>query len=170
MPYVCRACIPLYFEENKEKVLKKAASDVRKKERQRLNKKKEELMTLSDWLKIAQTHFNAFIRERDKGLCCIACQKPIKGMVHAGHYFSVGAFPELRFDEDNVHSSCNQCNTYFAGNLIEYGENLPKKIGTERYEALKARRNIPKQYTIPEIKELIELYKKKLRDLKKNSR
>lgn len=169
MPYVCRACIPLYFEENKDKVLKKAASDVQKKERQRLNKKKEELMTLSDWLKIAQTHFNAFVRERDKDFPCITCGE-FRKHNDAGHFLTVGSHPELRFNEDAVHKQCVWCNRHKHGDAVNYAINLPKRIGQERFDALLAQRNTPKQYTIPEVKDLIELYKGKLRDLKKNSR
>lgn len=168
MPYVCRACIPLYFEENKEKVLKKAASDVRKKERQRLNKKKEELMTLSDWLKIAQRYFNKFIRLRDKDEPCISCGAYVKGASgHASHFKAVGSAPSLRFDEGNCFKSCVQCNYFKGGHLAEYRRRLIEKVGIEEVERLDRQANEPLQLTIPEVKELIEHYKGKIKELEK---
>jgi len=38
---------------------------------------KDDLMTLQDWFKIAQQHFNRYINLRDKGNVCISCQKRI---------------------------------------------------------------------------------------------
>ena len=176
MPQVCKGCIMDYFKEYKSDIVVKAKKDAKKRskqaERKRIDKMREELMTLSDWMKIAQRHFNAYIRERDKKCydnVCLACLKPIRGVSHAGHYYSVGAFPELRFDEMNCHACCPSCNLYKSGNLIEYTLNLPKRIGQDEFDALRSRRNKPKNYTIPEIKDIIEKYKNKLKELNNNS-
>ena len=107
-------------------------------------KRKKELMTLQDWLKICQTHFNKYIRLRDKGNNCISCNKPAK-KENAGHYRSVGGNPELRFNEENVYLQCEFCNSYQHGNLIEYRKNLVKKIGLERVEWLEGKHE-PKKY------------------------
>ena len=66
---------------------------------------KKELMSLQDWLKLAQMTFNKRIRHRDKGLNCISCDKPPK-KANAGHYFSQGGHSNVRFHEDNVHLQC----------------------------------------------------------------
>ena len=72
-------CAQLLAKEKSEK--KKAKEwNVRKKEL------KEGLMSLQDWIKIAQTHFNTYIRLRDKGNVCISCEKPAK-KENAGHFF-----------------------------------------------------------------------------------
>lgn len=39
---------------------------------------KEDLKTLQDWLKEAQTIFNKYIRLRDMGLPCVSCGQPPK--------------------------------------------------------------------------------------------
>jgi hypothetical protein len=71
---------------------------------------------------------------------CISCgQIKDEQYMHAGHYYSVGQYPGLRFDEDNCHGQCNHCNIFLHGNLIEYTYNLPLKIGTERFEKLRLR-------------------------------
>src|SRR5690606_27675959 len=86
----------------------------------RLRREKREarvrLRTLSDWMKLAQTAFNAYIRERDKAKPCISCNRFNDVKRNAGHYLSVGSHPELRFDESNVHAQCEHCNSFKSGN------------------------------------------------------
>lgn len=78
--------------------------------------------------------FHAYIRERDDGQPCISCGRYTT--LQAGHFYSGGKYPGLRFDSDNVHGQCLQCNYYLSGNLIEYQKNLRLKIGDERVEVL----------------------------------
>ncbi len=128
-------------------------------------KRKKELMTLSDWLKIAQVTFNKYIRERDKNNLCISCQT-IPKKKNAGHFRSVGGNPELRFEELNCHLQCEYCNTFKHGNLLEYRKHLINKIGLDKVEWLESNHE-PKKYSINEVKELIEHYKQKIKELKK---
>jgi hypothetical protein len=128
--------------------------------------KKKELMTLSDWLKIAQTTFNAYIRKRDKGNVCISCQKPAK-KENAGHFFNANNHYMVRFDEDNVHLQCEYCNTYLHGNLIEYRENLITKIGFYKFSILKHESDKTRKFSIDELKEIISVYKAKVKILEK---
>lgn len=75
----------------------------------------------------AQTVFNKFIRERDKDLPCISCQK---GRVeNAGHYLSQGHYSIFRFNELNTNGQCIRCNKWLSGNLIHYRTHLIEKIG-----------------------------------------
>jgi len=87
-------------------------------------------------LKQAQSAFNRYIRLRDEGLPCISCQRMHSGQIHAGHYRSVGAHPELRFNADNCHAQCMPCNTHLSGNIVNYRINLIDRIGIERVEAV----------------------------------
>lgn len=136
----------------------------KKEEKRSLNIVKESLKSHSDWLKDLQVVFNKFIRLRDNGLPCISCSTndPNK-QYDAGHYRSVGAHRELRFDENNVHKQCRKCNGYWGGNLIEYRKGLIKRIGLEEVERLEGI-NPPLKLTIPEIKEKIKYYKQKIKD------
>jgi hypothetical protein len=127
-------------------------------------KQREDLMTLQDWFKIAQTHFNKYIRLRDAGNLCITCQKKPK-KENAGHYFSAGTHTNVRFDEMNVHLQCEHCNTFLSGNLIEYGIHLEKKIGADEFTMLRERAYITRKYTKDELKELAEYYKAKCKEL-----
>ena len=82
----------------------------------------------------AQTVFNAWIRNRDKGKKCVSCGS--YNTEHASHYYSAGKHTNLRFNEDNVHLSCLKCNYFLHGNLIPYREELIRRIGLERVESL----------------------------------
>lgn len=129
---------------------------------------KERIKTRSEHLRDAQTAFNAFIRERDKNEPCISCGRHHNGQYHAGHYRSVGACPELRFCEFNVHKQCSVCNNHKSGNIVEYRINLVKKIGVEQVEWLEGSHE-PKKYTIEQIKSIQTEYKNKLRELKRGA-
>jgi len=165
MQKVCSYKCAIVFSNKKKKQKESKLWSKEKSER------KEKLLSYSDWLKAFQQVFNAYIRLRDKDLPCISCgaNEPTK-TYDAGHYRSVGAHPELRFNEDNVHKQCRKCNGYWGGNLIEYRKGLIKKIGVEKVEHLENFKNTLK-LTIPEIKEKIVEYKNKIKELKcqKNS-
>lgn len=86
--------------------------------------------------------FNKFIRVRDSKngyFTCISCKRTlqVKGkQCQAGHFYSGGKYPELKFNENNVHAQCLQCNYFEHGNLNLYRQNLIKKIGVEAVEEL----------------------------------
>ena len=138
----------------KEKSKKKKAKEwnVRKKEL------KEGLMTKSDWTKILQQLVNRYVRQRD-GNFCISCNKEVQGKIDAGHMFSVGNYPSVRFDLRNINSQCIKCNQYNGGSLLEYRKYLIKKIGISDFEDLDLKAHQNRQYSIPELKEMIEEYK-----------
>ncbi len=127
---------------------------------------KEKLMTKSDYLNIAQKVFNTYIRLRDKGKPCISCGQIDRGKRDAGHFFSVGAYPNLRFNENNVHAQCVHCNRDKHGNVKEYDLRLQKILSKEDYQNLLKQRHEPLKLSIDEVKELIAIYKQKIKELK----
>ena len=128
---------------------------------------KEKLMTKKDYLNILQKVFNTYIRIRDKGKPCISCDKFLKpNDINAGHFYSVGAYANLRFNELNVHNQCIECNLYKHGNVLEYSLRLPNRIGIDNYNLLQENRNTPLKIDIEEVKELIKIYKEKTKQLK----
>ena len=145
-------CNDLYFE-----FLKKQAQKKWNKEKKI---KKENLQTVQELMKLTQIVFNKWIRNRDKNTPCISCSNPVPKKINAGHYISSGKSKFLTFNEDNVHLQCEYCNTYLHGNLIDYRENLIKKIGLEKVEYLEKNRHKTKKYTREELKEIIKIYKK----------
>lgn len=130
-------------------------------------KKKVSNSDRSALAKKAQVAFNSFIRERDKDLSCISCDRHHQGQYHAGHYRSVGAAKQLRFNEINCHKQCAPCNNHKSGNITEYRINLIKKIGISNTEALE-NNNETRRYSIEEYKEIEALYKLKLKELVSN--
>lgn len=112
----------------------------------------------------AQDAFNEYIRERDKDLPCISCGRYHDGQYHAGHYRTVGAHPELRFNELNCHKQCAPCNNHKSGNIVEYRINLEQRIGPEKLAWLEGPHESQK-YTIDDLKEIYRLYKTKTKSL-----
>jgi hypothetical protein len=129
--------------------------------------RKENMITASQWRKMLQSSVNAYVRARDEGRLCISCNRQLKGKYDAGHYYSVGSYPNLRYDEMNIWGQCVHCNQHLHGNLIEYRTNLLQRIGEDGLARLDSLKNEPLKLTVPEIKDLIEVYKKKIRELKK---
>ena len=110
----------------------------------------------------ADLYFNKYIRLRDYGEPCISCDRYFKfDEMDAGHYRSKAAAPELRYNEDNVHAQCRECNSGFAsGNRKKYREKLILKIGIDRVEKLELYTS-PLKMTIDDIFNLRKKYKKK---------
>jgi len=146
-------CVRVWVESEKAKQWKKTKQ-----------KAKLDLMTLSDYLKLAQQVFNKWINLRDKGKPCISCDKPITGRVNASHFWNANNHYNVRFNEDNVHSSCITCNQFLSGNLLEYRTRLISKIGEQRFNILEAEARKTRKFTIDELKEIIATYKKKIKE------
>ena len=83
---------------------------------------------------LAQGAVNAYVRARDEGMPCISCgeMRPLQ----AGHYWSVGARPELRFNEANIHGQCSRCNVDLAGNREAFRAGIVDRLGSELADCL----------------------------------
>jgi hypothetical protein len=117
------------------------------------------------WKKKAQTEFNKYIRLRDHDQPCISCQKGagLSGKWNAGHYYTVGARGDLRFNEDNCHKQCEHCNSYNSGNIALYTPNLIAKIGIDRFNDLSVQEI--KNWRIEDFKMIHQKYKLKVKEL-----
>ncbi len=148
------------------KAAEKAAQKRKVKESRALREAKERIKPRSQWLKEVQSVFNRWIRLRDAKENCISCGRNHTGQWHAGHYKTVGANPELRFDERNVHKQCAPCNNHLSGNILNYRLGLIQRCGIETVEYLEGQHD-PKRYTIDDLKELKAYYQKKCKELEK---
>jgi hypothetical protein len=144
-------CVEIFVSEVKAKQWKKKKAEMKK-----------ELMTLSDYSNALQVVFNKWIRKRDEGLPCISCGT-LNGKRDCGHFYSVGNYPSVRFDEENCAAQCVHCNQFRGGNIHDYRVALYIKLGKEKFEALEKRAHESRKYSIPEIKEMIEKYKNLLK-------
>ncbi len=163
----------------------KAELALKKKQQQELAEQKDKLKArrlavkpLSYFKSQAQQAFNAFIRERDKDLPCISCGESNPPDLHGGqwdcgHFLSVGAHPELRFEEKNAYKQCKSCNGG-AGKFShknktvsqQYEESLIEKFGQELVDWL----NGPHEMTHYRREDYIKIrdeYREKTRSLKK---
>ncbi len=131
-----------------------------------LRKRKMDVKPIGYWRDKAQHAFNAFIRERDRDLGCVSCDKPANwnGQWHASHWKSVGARPDLRFNPDNCQKACSQCNLWLSGNPIPFKDELVRRIGVERVEALEGPQET-KRYRREDYQAIEAEYKAKLKEL-----
>ena len=138
----------------------------RKKAKREIKRMRENIKSVSQYRRELQKVFNEFIRLRDKNEPCISCGRTLPAKYDAGHFYSVGAYPNLRFNEDNVHGQCVECNQHRHGNLLEYAPRLTERIGFERASKLMVIRNEPLRLTLEEIKAKTEYYKNLVKEWK----
>lgn len=164
-----KCALDLAKQPANQQVARKA---IDQRERREIKVRKEKLKSRSDHLREAQAAVNEYVRLRDAHLSCISCdsmpsdQDLITGSRwDAGHYRSVGACPELRFEPLNIHRQCVKCNRNLSGNAIEYRIRLVKRIGADKVDWLEGPHEARK-YTVDEIKAIKAEYRAKTRELK----
>ena len=151
----------------------KARKAIAQRDRREIQVRKEKLKSRADHLREAQAAANEYVRLRDAHLPCISCDSMPNdndlmtgSRWDAGHYRSVGACPELRFEPLNIHRQCVKCNRNLSGNAVEYRIRLVQRIGAETVAWLEGPHE-PRKYTIEEIKTIKAEYRAKTRELKK---
>ena len=157
-PKKCKICAILFMPQRmgqkvcSPKCAMTFARDMSAKSRKVLEKAeraadKEKLLSLkplSYWADRAQKQVNRYVRLKEAGSHCISCGTPWDSTFQSGHYLSRGAHPELRFNLDNIHVQCIQCNHHRGGNASAYRINLVKLIGVDRVERLEGHNPLPK--------------------------
>jgi hypothetical protein len=149
-------CVRVWVEFEKAKTWKKTKA-----------KMKNDLETIQELIKATQIIFNKYIRLRDKGQVCISCQSKLKeGNVDAGHMWSAGGHSNLRFNEFNVNAQCSRpCNKDKAGDINNYRLGFVERYGIEKLNEIDALAKIERKFTKDELKELMQVYKKKIKDI-----
>ena len=162
-------CAVTIIRQRQEKKRKSFAQ----RERREIKVRKEKLKTRADHLREAQAAVNEYVRLRDAHLPCISCDSTPNdsdlmtgSRWDAGHYRSVGACPELRFEPMNIHRQCVKCNRNLSGNAVEYRIRLVQRIGAEKVAWLEGL-HTPCKYTVDEIKAIKAKYRAKTRELKR---
>jgi len=117
--------------------------------------------------------FSEFIRKRD-GLettgttewgMCITCGKRYHyKMLQAGHFIA-GRHNAGLFSEKGTHAQCYNCNINLKGNTLVYRRALIVKYGEGIDEQLEKEAQEIKQFTIPELEEMIISYKQIIKEL-----
>jgi hypothetical protein len=155
-------------QERKHKELAKV-------ERRKIKVRKEKLKSRADHLREAQAAVNEYVRLRDAHLPCISCDSTPNdddlmtgSRWDAGHYRSVGACPELRFEPLNIHRQCVKCNRNLSGNAVEYRIRLVLRIGADKVTWLEGP-HVPRKYDVEQIKAIKAEYRAKIRELKRRA-
>lgn len=175
----CRVCKELYTPRNSLQATcspvcewvrhRDIAAEESRKDAARTRAERRALMTYGDHAQETQDACNWYVRERDYFDPCISCgtEKP-NIQYAAGHYRSVGACPELRFELLNIHKQCNaNCNKARSGNSIEYRIRLVKKIGQEAVDWLEGPHEA-RHYTIEDLNSMKKEFRRMARDLKRS--
>lgn len=124
---------------------------------------RKDIRRKQDYEKLLEIIFNRFIRERDKDKPCISCGE-ITPLV-AGHFYPVGSYKNLRFDEHNVHGQCMKCNGFNHGDLKNYKIGLINRIGQDNFDNLVERSRVEAHFTSQEILAKTNKYKKILQKM-----
>ena len=159
-------CSPACAAIDAPRHMEKARKAIAQRDRREIQVRKERLKSRADHMREAQAAFNEWIRLRDADRPCVSCGRHHEGQYHAGHYRSVGANPELRFEPLNVWKQCAPCNTHLSGNLVNYRLSLLQLIGPEKVDSLEGPHPACK-HTVDEIKTIKAKYRAKTRELKR---
>ncbi|MBV7523433.1 recombination protein NinG [Pseudomonas sp. PDM29] len=169
---VCSPRCGLAIKDVNQEKARKSLAQIERKE---IRVRKEKLKSRADHLREAQAAVNEFVRLRDAHLSCISCDSMpsdhdlITGSRwDAGHYRSVGACPELRFEPLNIHRQCVKCNRNLSGNAVEYRIRLVKRIGADKVDWLEGPHSARK-YTVDEIKTIKADYRALTKELKREA-
>jgi hypothetical protein len=161
----CSPDCAVVIARGKQEKKRKALASI---ERREIKVRKEKLKSRAERMREAQAAFNEWVRLRDSDRPCVSCGRHHEGQYHAGHYRSVGANPELRFEPLNVWKQCAPCNTHLSGNLVNYRLSLLQLIGPEKVDWLEGPHPASK-HTVEEIKTIKAEYRAKTRELKKEA-
>lgn len=131
---------------------------------------KDNLMTVTDWKTILQTPINLIIRLIDSKQACIATGN-YNGKMNAGHYISRGANDTIRFHLDNIHIQSEHSNSYKGGDTINYQNGIRQIYGLEYFDYIETLNgHDPIKLSIPEIKELVIVARRIVKELKAEDR
>lgn len=118
-------------------------------------RKKRAKSELSSFKKRLWIKFAAWIK-KTKGNTCFSCGKTglVGKQLHAGHMFSAGMYPALRWLAECVWPQCAYCNIFLKGNYVEFHARYKERFGEEAYAKLYDRRNEVKQWRLEDLKEI----------------
>lgn len=158
---VCSYPCGLAIKSVNQTKARKAIAEVGRKE---LQAAKERVKPKGQYMREAQSAFNAWIRARDAALPCISCGRHHEGKYDAGHYRTVGSNPTLRFQPLNCHKQCVPCNQHKSGDIVNYRMSLVLRIGQAQVDWLEGPHE-PQRYTIDDLKQIKAEYRAKLKQL-----
>jgi hypothetical protein len=114
--------------------------------------------------------FSEYIRLRDSKnglISCISCGKIVEWkQSDCGHYIN-RKHMSTRYDEINCNAQCRSCNRFSEGFIQGYRKGLIKKYNVETVDLLEIKMYNTCKLNQFEVNLLIDIYKKKLIEIKK---
>ena len=113
--------------------------------------------------------FSLFIRLRDSnqyGICkCITCgeENPFR-MMDAGHFITRNN-KSTKYDEKNVHAQCRACNCFKKGDQYKHGKMIDEIYGEGTADSLLLKSKMVCKRSDNDLKNMIEFYKNKAKEL-----
>jgi hypothetical protein len=126
--------------------------------------------SLSQLTKEADTVMSEYVRRRDSidGIVqCFICGRPKPWKQSQAMHFRDRDQMSVRYDEDNVHAGCVECNCYDSGHRVHYHDAMVERYGEERLDELIEKSRSLAKFTRIELTLIIDVYKSKIKELKK---
>ena len=168
---LCEACYKTWLlttKEGQEKLKKTLISSRKKIEKANkaiMRQQKENIRNKSYYEKQLEKLVNEIVRLIDVDKGCISCDHGWDGNVtrqfHAGHHYSVGSNPQLRYHFYNIFKQCSICNSWKSGNEREYDKGIEKHYGINVLEYCQTLKSKYQELhlTVDELKQAIEIAK-----------
>jgi hypothetical protein len=121
--------------------------------------------TAKSLMKKAIAIHSLYIRERDGYLCFVCGTVGTRSTIDNGHLIPRGK-KNVLFDDENCNAQCKGDNKLHNYEPHHYTQKWIAKYGAEKYADLVERSKILKQWKSYELQELIEVYTRKLAELK----
>lgn len=127
--------------------------------------------TTSSVKKKAWEYFSRMIRVRDCikttgctswGLCVTCGKRYHISLLQAGHFIP-GRHNANLFEEKGCHAQCYNCNINLKGNTLIYRRKINEMYGEGYDEVLEENANQIKKFTVPELEDMIEKFKGRIR-------
>lgn len=154
-------CMVEYANKHLSKKAKKKKTQSRK-EKQEFNWNDKK------WLKeTAQKEINKYGRLRDEkenGVRCCTCSNPI-GKADGGHFLPTSSYSAIRYNTNQIHQQCVNCNRHNGGRYKEYKVFMINKYGLEYVEGLEATKGVLRSYNVEYYQKLIRIVRKKIKRL-----
>lgn len=132
---------------------------------------KEKLKTLTEWHNDLQKEVNTIVRLIDKDHLCISSQRPLGKSADAGHLFSRGSNPHIRYHLFNIFAQSVHDNQWKSGNPLEFIDGIEKVFGVEIKDYCLSLKGLPDlKLSINEIKEKIPIARGIIKELKLQNR
>ena len=115
----------------------------------------------------AQMLINKYSRLRDEkenGLRCCTCGKN-DGKFDGGHFLPTSGYSAIRYNTNQIHLQCINCNQYNSGRYKEYRVFMIDKYSLEYVEGLEATKGVLRSYSVEYYQKLIRIVRKKIKRL-----